>query len=326
MGGRSLWSIQEIGRSIADLFRGIVGAVWLVLGVGIPGALAIIKDAEPEAELKLSAARWGEIALGAAAVSIAAAYHRTRLERDEARAGDVERGHGEDLRARIGVHIERIEHREPCIYDGAPGTGADRASFEAHHRELAEAADRWNVARDQTALRTKLHEELRRATGNLDTEIWNVEAVFDQIWAWLIGRAEHDELDAGPGLAWGHEPAVVECRIKLSDRQVGSIPETPHDTRGDRLREAKKPVDDIAQAALGWPVTSEITAFVEASEDLRQPLLDIFSIESQVERVRATRLCAICRKNQGWPEPKPSVWQRVVGQLGRARARIRSRT
>lgn len=312
--GKALFSPKQIVTSFLELFwRSWQWLLWL-LTVIVAGAVGI---GERFSIHNISNHTWFRIAVGGAVVSLAVAYHRTRLERDEARAGEVERGHGDDLHARISAHIERIERREPCTYDGAPATGADRASFEAHHRELAEAGDRWNTALDQSALRINLHAELSRETGALDSEIWTVDAVFDHIWAWIIGRAEHDELDTDPGLVWSHEAAIVECRMKLSDMEVGSIPEEPHDTLGDRLQEAKKPVDDIAHAALGWPVASEIAAFVKASEALRGPLLAMFSIESQVERVRVTRLCAICRKNQGWPEPKPPLRLRAAERIQR---------
>jgi len=62
---------------------------------------------------------------------------------------------------------------------------------------------------------------------------------------------------------------------------------------------------------------------VEGSEALRRPLVDMFGIEFQVERVRVTPLCVICRKNQGWPEPRSSLWGRAWAGLQWAWAKIR---
>ena len=138
-----LFPPKEISRSFGELFwRSGNWLLWL-LTVVVAGAVGL---GERFSVHNISNHTWFRIAIVGAVVSLAVAYHRVRLERNAARAGDVREDHLSELQGWLAGVIGNVTNEEACAY-GEP-RGPNEAAFRAHYSDVAGTLTAWHDAVD----------------------------------------------------------------------------------------------------------------------------------------------------------------------------------
>jgi hypothetical protein len=340
------FSPKEIGRSFAELLGGLVRSVWFVLGVFIPGALAIIKDAEPQAELKLSARGWGAIAVGCAAVSIAVVYHRARWERDIAHVKDVPPEHRDDLQRRLSVLLRNVDSESGCDYDDVEYSHTNQLSLKAHYRDLETPLDDWHAAVHRVGdLKRAITTAIDAAINTTDeTAPWfgvnadeyDVGHIRTLIQESVERRSGEGTLDAQLFLSWRDTPPFpprvpVEgpdpdafWKLELGGgHHVATVLDLPVEDRDERIAATKLRVATLWLTAMGLEAAKELRPARTRLTGLQQHLQSALVDWQKVTNVRVTSRCPICRKNEGWPEPKPPLWPRLRTRTQHAWGRVR---
>jgi hypothetical protein len=336
---RRIWHPAEIIKSLGELLLRAALSLWAILTVLVAGIAAVLERVSPGTHV--SDRLWFKIAIGGAVVSVAWAYHRTRLERDRAHAKDVRGDHLEELQRRLTVLLGNVQSGGWCEYDDAPdGRGTHRNMFRAHYPELAVSLDEWDAAvKRATTAQRRLSDALGEAVITEDeTAAWHgingddydIHNVIEVIHRVVIERAEKGELGQGAVLRpWdfrnplpdppGAPPTQAMWVVVLGERRIAQVPDLPEEGRDERLRAVKRRVEALWKAAEGWEVAPEIAASKRRLGELERPLVDDLQEWRKASGVRVTHGCSICRKNEGWPNPQPPLWRHGLDRMRRLR-------
>jgi hypothetical protein len=316
----ALLSPKEIARSIGELFS--QSGQWLLwlLTVVITGAVGI---AERFSIHDISNHTWFRVALVGAIISVVVAFHRTRLERDQARAGDIPDDHLEELQRRLNMLQGNVDQLSVCDYGDTPhGRRTLFDAFRAHYPTLTASCDAWDqavgrVEAARQALLDDLSDELDQQ--DFDPPEYDVRAILELLHKAIVKRAEDGRLGEPKSVLtpWTTTPSLppppgdpqpATWVLSLGHRAVAAVPALPVDgplgSRNDRLEAAQQRIETIWKTAELWDSAAEIAASKEALTRLQQPLEDDLREWRRASRVRVSRKCPICRKNEGWREPQ----------------------
>jgi hypothetical protein len=336
---RPIWHPTEIVKSLGELVLRAALSLWAILTVLVAGVAAVLERVSPGTHV--SDRLWFKIAIGGAVVSVAWAYHRMRLERDAAHAGDVRGDHLGELQRRLEVLRTCVERDEPGEYEDAPGGRRTHYNaFKAHYPELGVSLDDWDAAvRRVAAAQRTLRDMLKDAIADADEASpwhgisepdYSVQNVVEVLYRIVVQSAEKGELGDNRSLrpwdfrnplptAFDAPPTQAPWAVLLGQSRIAIVPDLPEDGRDDRLQAVRQRVEALWQAAERWDVAAEVGVSKEALTGLKQPLMDDIQEWRKVSGIRVARDCSICRKNEGWPEPQPSLWRRGWDQIGRGR-------
>jgi len=301
-----------IGRSLGEFLWRALRSWWTRVAAALAIVAFLLEKLEPRAHV--SGRTWLWILVIGAALSLVAAYHETRVERDSALAGAVAPEHGKELTDRLRLHLSHVENREPSYYvDATPGGVADRESFCAHYRERCAEIDRWNDQINQEALYAKIKEEIRREAesddpdaAKIDPRVFDVSAVVDHLWVWVFQTAREGKLDDLAKLRWRHHDLPDRWDLEMEGNVVGALPAGTPDAREGQAKAARAEVFALAEAIRGWDDARKITESKEAAERLRAPLLRELDLDLRAaEDLRRSRTCAVCWRHQR-PQSGPS--------------------
>jgi hypothetical protein len=151
-------------------------------------------------------------------------------------------------------------------------------------------------------------------------------AILHELHGLIIRDAENDRL-ARPGTeigGWGTKGPVPRSpseptemwTVTLGQRHVAKMPATGNP--GDRetvVAAARTPIEAIWRAVESGERAAEIAPSKLALVGLRQPIIDDLREWLKVSGIRVARGCSICRKNEGWADPKPPLRQRVADMV-----------
>jgi hypothetical protein len=311
-----LWSPLEMFRSAVEFLWRAVWS-WLAAFVATLATIAyVLEHVAPS--VHITGRLWLRVVIVGAVLSLVWAYHRTRCERELARAPLVDDAHGKELTDRLRLHLSHVRERRPSDYDDVTPDGpADRASFGAHYPERSEEVDRWSEQIRQKALYGKLKEELRReaqsdepGAAKIDPGIFDVQMVTDYVWVWLLKTASDGEFDDPVRLAWETRFLPDRTDLELAGNAVGELPAGLPDELATPVQEAAGQVFALATAALAWPDAQKIKEGKDAAERLRGPLVAELDVDLRARDIPVVPSeCPVCRRNR---ERRTTVSARVV--------------
>jgi hypothetical protein len=328
MDRKALFSPRQIGVSFLELFwRSGQWLLWL-LTVVVAGAVGIGERFEVK---NISNHAWFRVAVAGAIVSLAVAYHRTRLEREAAHAKDVRADHLDELQRRLEIQLRNVECDSFCEYQDAPGSARNEAAFKAHYPDLESLLDDWDDAVYRViAARKELEDMLREAVETTDATVpwygmarsaYDVDRVRFVVQELVVARAEKGTLDEPCLLAWretspfppylGRADDEASWKLELGGFQVAVVLDLPAEDRAERMDATKRPVEALVEAARDWEPSRNIRPSKVALAELRVELEEGLDDWKKATGLRVTRRCSVCRKNEGWPEPKPPLWCRA---------------
>jgi hypothetical protein len=325
-----LFSPKEIGRSFAELFwRSGQWLLWLLTAV-VAGAVGI---GERFGVKNISNHAWFRIAVLGAIVSLAVAYHRTRLEREAARTHEVPPDHLQELQHRLSVLLHNVEIGGGCDYGDIAYSVTNQATFKAHYPDLEAQLDEWDAAvyrvvATKRAITTAL-EEMAETTDEaaswfgINREECDVDRLRTLIQEAVERRSSEGTLDGPVSLNWTETPPFPPLvsiegpdhdafwKLDLGGHHIAVVLDLPVEDRAERIADTKRRVEALWSAAMGLEEAKELrparTRLTGLQQDLQSALVDW----QKVTNVRVTSRCPICRKNEGWPEPKPPLWRRL---------------
>jgi hypothetical protein len=312
-----MWSPIAIVRSLGELLLRAALSLWAILTVLVAGVAAILERVAHNAHI--SDRLWFRIAVVGAIVSVVWAYHRTRIERDRARAAPIAPSHGDELTQRVRLALARVRDRLPAYYnDAAPGGPADRASFCAHYPARGKEIERWNEQIGQEQLYGKIKEEIRReATSDepdaarIDPSILSVQMVVDCMWGWLLKTAGEGKLAAPAELRWQHHDLPDRWDLELEGECVGTLPPGSPEDLEEPVQAARAQVFALAEAIRGWADARKITENKEAAERLRGPLMHKLDLDLRAaEDLRRSDACEVCQHHRVVHGPSLPRWLR----------------
>jgi len=325
------WSLREIGRSLGGFTNGAVRAILFAVAL-ITATLAVVKHFDASAKTRLSASEWAFIALGSALVSVAIAYHRARVERDSTRPL-VRPDHLAELQGRLETLEQAVRTDDVCDYADPPDAReTHEESFKAHYPALGGALDAWDAVVRDVACAPEVFEMALRDVAesaepaapwfgvygpdNDTAEVLN--ALSERLE--MLARCRLLGLDSPPWWAWSASPPLPSpglpdhpaWEVMFGKRVLALIPEQPEDTRQERINEAINRIKSLWEYGEGMDEAAAIGATLERRAELKQPLLDELREWRKVSGVEATPRCSICRKNEGWHEPRPPIRKRIA--------------
>jgi hypothetical protein len=300
-----LWSPPEMLRSAAEFLWRAVWS-WLAGFVAILAAAAyLLEHIEPD--VHIPSRLWLWIVVGGGVLSVIWAYHRTRCERELARAPSVDDAHGKELTDRLRLHLNHVRERQPSDYgDAAPEGPADRETFEAHYPDRCKEVDKWSERVTQGALYTKLKEEIRReaesdepGAAKIDPSIFGVQTVVDRMWGWLLKTADEGKLDKPAELRWETQNLPDRWDLKLEAISVGTLPPGSSEEREVPAQAARAQIFALAEVIRDWDDARKITKNKEAAERLRAPLIAELEIDLRARDIPVMPAeCPVCGRNR----------------------------
>lgn len=287
------------------LWRAVLS--WLAGFVALLAAIAfLLEHVEPKAHVPSRLWLW--IIIGGGVLSLVWAYHRTRRERELARAPMVDEAHAEELRERLRLHLDHVRNRQPSSDYGEPPPGgpADRASFSAHYPDRSEEVDRWTEQVAQEKLYGKLKEEIRReaesdepGAARIDPDIFDVYKVVDCMWGWLLTTAGEGKLDEPAKLRWRHVDLPDRLDFELEGNRVGILAMRSSEERRGPAQAARAQVFALAEAIRGWDDARKIKEGIDAAERLRGPLMAELDVDLRARDIPVVPSeCPVCRRNR----------------------------
>lgn len=330
----------EIARSVWELLRRAIQSWWTRVAGVLAVAAYLLEHLAPRAHVSNRVWLW-IVAVGAA-TSVVEAYHQTRIERDTARADEVRDDHLQELQRRLGILLNNVEAGNACEYEDSPASAKNQLAFKAHYPDLEPLLDHWDQVVSRLA---RTHQEIRDALSAAvetddDTAPWygitvpeyDVGRVTDLIYNTVVSRATHGTLKESFVFSWsettyplgveGQSDSEAMTKLELGGH-VAVVEKSPAETYTDRLARAKARVEALWHEAKGWQSAHELMPAMSALADAQPGLQDELDHWKKATGVRVTRGCSICRKNEGWPEPKPPLRLRVADRIQRVFGRGR---
>jgi hypothetical protein len=154
-------------------------------------------------------------------------------------------------------------------------------------------------------------------------------AILHELHELIIRDAENDRL-ARPGTTiggWGTEGPVPPSpseptemwTVTLGQRKVAKVPDLPrhgpHGGPDDRKNAVRTAIEAVWKAVESGASAAKIAPSKAALAELEQPLVDDLREWRKASGIRVSPSCSICRKNEGWPEPKPPPREGVVARV-----------
>ena len=318
MDKRVLFSPTEIARSISELFlRSGQWLLWL-LTVVVAGAIGL---GERFSVHNISNHTWFRVATVGAVVSLAVAYHRARLEREAARAGDVRDDHLSELQGWLAGVIGNVTNEEVCAY-GEP-SGPNEAAFRAHYSDIAGTLTAWDDAVDRLRLAgNALDDRMAHAAkaAGIDDSVYSGKEVLLVLRRFVVGRLKRGELGQpftptwtteGPYPGFTGDERDETLFVKVEGVSIASLKVRMGGDWAAQIDAIKPPVEQLFGESGGWGETLELAEGQAEVAALQTLLLGELEHWKKATGVRVKRSCSICRKNEGWREPMPSFWQRA---------------
>ncbi len=334
---------MEFLRSFWELFSRAVVSLWALATGVLAGVAVVLERVSPHA--RIPDGLWWWIVGGGAVVSVAWAYHRTRLEREAAHATDVRPDHLQELQHRLAVLLRNVEMGGGCEYEDIGYSTVNQAAFKAHYPGLEQLVDEWDatVSRVVTARQTVTNMLQNAVDTNDETDPWygitsqtyDVAQVLSLIGDTVVSRSVKGTLDDPITFGWRETPPFPPhgaqpdsdafWKLELGDHHVAVVSDVPAEDRAERTTATKKRVEALWDAARQWESSRDVGPAKDALRE-QQPVLQEEILHWQkASGVRVTRRCSICRKNEGWPEPELTLWQRVRVRLAKSWKCVRDR-
>lgn len=277
-------------------------------------------------------------------MGIAVAYHRARMERDAAHAKEIRTDHLADLQHRLQVLLGNVQSGGGCDYEDIEYSVTNQTAFKAHYRDLEAPLDEWDAAVYRVvalkrAITTALEEAIETTDESLpwfgiNHDEYDVGRLRTLIQGTVERRSSEGTLDGSISLNWTETPPFpphvpVEgpdleafWKLEIGGHHVATVLDLPAEDRTERIAVAKGHVEALWTAALGLGAARELRPARARLTWLQQDLQSALVDWKKATCVRVTPHCPICRKNEGWPEPKLSLWRRAAGRIQRAWARV----
>jgi hypothetical protein len=318
MDKRALFSPKQIGISFLELFwRSGQWLLWLLTGV-VAAAIGIAERFDVK---NISNHAWFRVAIVGAVMSLAVAYHRARLERDAARVGDVRLDHLAELQGQLAGIIGNVTNEEVCAY-GEP-SGPNEAAFRAHYSDIAGTLTAWDDAVDRLRLAgDALDERIVRAAkdAGVDDGVYHEKEVLLVLRLFVVGRVRRGELGHPFSPTWGTEgpyPGFTGDErdetlfVKIGGVGIASLKVRAGEDWAPQIDAIKPPIEQVFRECEGWGETRELAEARAGLVTLQAPLVRELEHWNKATGIRVRRSCSICRKNEGWREPRPSLLPRL---------------
>jgi hypothetical protein len=267
---------------------------WLVTGAAA-GASLFIEHVWPK--LHIADGLWLWVTLVGVASGVFVAFHRVRLERDQGTREPVPPNHAEVLK-------HQLQSLALAIMNGATWEAPEEV--EAHFPDLMPRLAEWSrlvesVAAASKALATGIANEA--AQQGIREGEYEVDFVLAEVAQLVRERAAHGLLEdhPPPPLQWGYvQDLGGTLRIELARQQppVASIPDPGgREVADTAVAQVTDRIDNLLSRAWTSAEARELSSAQRALELYREAFRISVVQRSQIERIRVSTDCPICRLN-----------------------------
>jgi len=230
---------------------------------------------------------------------------------DEGEPGPVAPEHREELEGLLDLVRVAIELEGLCDYnDRANGAHTNRRSFVAHFGELERPLEQWDetVERVAAAPGALWGWFARSAASHGITEPpFTVGPLIDRLAILTAQRARQGLLGAPHALHLQQfaDRAAGGERVSLyvEGQNVAQLPSSPATAVGTQIEQASTAIQALFDEAQASSEASEIEQARDLLLDLKQPLLDLLTLQGSHDTIHRAAGCPVCeREDEDEPE------------------------
>lgn len=220
--------------------------------------------------------------------------------------------HREDLEGLLDVLRVAIELEGACDYgDRGPGQQTNRTSFLAHFGELERPLAQWDETVERVAAAPgALWEWFAHSTAKrgITEPPFAIGPLIDRLAILTAERARHGQLDTEHKLHLQHftdrQAGGERVSLYVEGQNVAQLPSEAPAIPGGQLEAAGEAVQALFDDAQSSDEASEILEARDLLLDLRQPLLDLLTLQGSLDAIYFAADCPVCQSER---EPSTSA-------------------